>query len=150
MENRVLSRDSSREERRGTREALFDSFAELLFDRVNLISAGGAVSGDTTDTSAFITGMRVTDTSEGRKFMSPNRSMRFRCGFYVSGGVEKAEFYILSPLVTSTSIISGPTNMKISDGFVGIHCDAGVLTLESWDGSELMTRHVGTLSGTTT
>lgn len=149
MAEKFLNNESSKESKRAASDAIFDAFSELLFERLNLINASGAVSTSTTDTSTFTTLMRVSDTTGG-KFMGPDRNLRFRGSFYVSGTVEKADFYILTPLVTTAGVVTGLTNLQVSDGFVGLHCNAGSMTLESWDGTKLRSKDAGTLVGDTT
>lgn len=130
-----LSQGSSRENRKQASEALFDSFSELLFDRVNLINGTFAVSGATTSTSLYKIQLRVPDTSN-RLFMRPDKKIRFRCTFYISGTAEEADAYILIPaVITDTSSIDSVNqtipSLSVFDGYSGIRMNAGAVSLVS-------------------
>jgi len=131
--NTRLNRFSSTEEKDGTAEIVYEVLGDFLFNQANLINGTFAVSGANTSTSQYKVGLRVPDTSS-RMFMSPDRKLRFRCTFYVSGTAEKADLYILTPAVlTDLTAVSGGliTNISSLDSYVGIRFNAGEVSLVS-------------------
>lgn len=127
-----LNQNSSQESRKSTSEAVFELLSDFFFDKVTFLTGPGSTpSTATTLTTDFRTLLRVPDTSTG-KYIKPNRKSRFRTLFYVTGGVEAADFYILSPaMYRSTTLASDVTNLNTFDSYVGIRSNAGVVSLES-------------------
>jgi len=115
-------------EKKNASVAMFDDISELLFDRVNLINSGFATAGGTTSTTTYDIDLRVIDTSE-RKFMRPDRKLRFRGTFYTSGTQAQVDAYILTPAIYNSLV--APTLVTDLSAYVGLKIDAGIVSLVS-------------------
>lgn len=119
-------------------EFVFDSLSDILFDRILLLNNSSlAVSGATADMESYTPQLRVPDTSGG-KFVRPDKKSRFRTAFYVVGGVEEADFFILSPCVYPEESISSFAEMTIFKGFVGVRILRGQVYLVTYGREKIM------------
>lgn len=135
--NQNLNTNSSTSQKRDTSEAVFQVLSDYLFDRVNFLNnPGNVTSNGVTSTTIYNVAIRVVDTSEG-KTIRPDRASRFRTVFYIFGGAENADAYILSPCFnpTDTSISSGIADLNIFSHYVGVRLLAGEVSLVSKDKS---------------
>lgn len=129
--SRQINSRSSKEDKFNTADAVFSTFAELFFDRLIFLSNPGGANSTATSGSSYRTLLRVSDTSKGKN-IRPDKELRFRTIFYVSGGVENADFYILSPATyRSESITSDIGNFDTFDAFAGIRVVNGQVYLSS-------------------
>lgn len=138
---RNLNRNSSSEQKKDAAEGIFENFSNFLFEKVNLlVNPGFSTSNGVTSTTTYNTAIRVPDTSGGA-YLKINRESRFRCLFYIFGTAEKADGYLLSPVVyqSTTSISSGITSPSIFGFYVGIKFLAGRVWLCSFsEGQETL------------
>ncbi len=131
---------------------VFELLGDYLFDKVNLlVSPGISTSTAVTSTTDFSGSLRVPDTSGG-KYLKPTKPSRVRTVFYVSGGVEKADAYILTQCLLPSSTFPSPlTSTNPFKYYTGIKILAGVLYVVSKDGtSEITTQTNMVLTGNTT
>jgi hypothetical protein len=121
-----LNQTSSQEQKKNTSEAVFDQLTDYLFDKVLLLNNPQLVTSTGNNSTTNYTGLlRVPDTSRGR-YVRPDKKSRFRTAFYISGGGNKADAYILTPCVyLSESSPTSFTSMNIFDSYVGIKILAG-------------------------
>ena len=131
--NTNINRSSSKEEKTRAAEVVFSQLTDYFFDKVNFISLpfSMAMTGTTsgvTDTTNFNGVSRLTDTGEG-KFLSPNRSSRMRCQFYVNNPAN-IEGYILSPVVyDSFSSLNSFSSMSVLRAYIGLKIHKGVVSV---------------------
>jgi hypothetical protein len=123
---------STKDDKANAAEVIYEVLSDFFFDKVTfLTSPGNSNSTATTSTSNYKTLLRVPDTSRG-KYLRPDRKSKFRALFYVSGGVEQAEFMILSPaMYRDDTLASDVANLDLFDSFVGIKVVGGVISLIS-------------------
>ena len=129
--NNQLNRDSSIEQKKSASEAVFENLVDFFFDKVNyvtLVFSRFSSGGGTTSTSAYATGSRIIDTSEG-KFFSERRTSRMSCSFYTQNA-NQLEGYILSPAVfDSTGSLGAISNLSSLRAYLGIKIDGGTVTV---------------------
>ena len=121
--NRHLNRFSSREDKKSSAEAVYEALGDFLFEKVNLITDTFVTAGSTISTTDYDFSLRVIDTSV-RKFMRPDRRLRFRATFYLTN-YDKADCYILVP-ATLDSIVS-PVNVSELENYVGLKIKEGLV-----------------------
>lgn len=133
MNNQQLNSDSSKDEIRSASEAMFGLLADYFFDKVNFLNNPGlSTSASTTSTTTYDVAVRVPDTSLGKYFKIDRRS-RLRTVFYITGGAENAEAYILSPCLypSTSSISSGIASLDVFNFYTGIKINKGSVSLVS-------------------
>jgi hypothetical protein len=133
----ILNSDSSQEEKQAASEAVFESLADFLFDKINFTSlifseakqidgTGAYVS--VTDTTNYWGTSRITDTSEGR-YLNTGKPSRMRCSFYLSNP-DKLDGYILSPAVyDSFGSLNSFDDMNALRSYVGIKFVSGKINI---------------------
>lgn len=151
--NQFLNRQSSQQSKKDASTVVFNELADYLFEEVNLINQPGIVtSNGVISTTVYNVAVRVPDTSGG-KYIRPDRRSRLRTIFYIFGGAEKADAYILSPCFypSSTSISAGITSLSIFNYYIGIKIYKGEISLVAKDpaGERIIPAGI-TISGATT
>ena len=141
-----LDKFSPREDIDSAKDIIYEALSDVFFERVNFLNnPDTVVSTATTSTTQYRTLLRVPDTTGG-KYLRPDKKSRFRSCFYVSGGVENADFYILSPaMYRSASLASDISNFNTFDSYVGIRCNSGRVSLESKSRGQVKSIPVSTI-----
>ena len=153
-----INQQSSSEDKKRASEGIFEVLSEVLFDKVNYLNNPGntnssvSADGGTISTTLYRVQFRVPDTAAG-KYLNPSRKSRLRTVCYVAGGVEAAEFYLLSPTryQSTAGLGTDQANLDIFQAYVGVKVDAGVVSLASrFAGSEKLNLTAFRMVGETT
>lgn len=138
MKSNQLNPNSSPDQSKDASQTVFKNLSEYLFDGINFVSfpfsQARQVSGNdlvpVTDQSSFWGTSRLTDTAEG-KFLSPGKSSRMRCNFYLENPAETIG-YLLSPAVfdsfgSLTEVTDEPKDLLRA--YIGLKFDEGDVSI---------------------
>jgi hypothetical protein len=124
---KVISKLSSKDEKKGTAEAVYETLADFFFDKVSFISyAFSEVTNGGYTGSTFRGWSRLPNTAGG-KFLVTDRNSRMRLHFYVKNPTSIIG-YILSPAVfDDTTSLNDIASLDILRGYVGLKINLGTI-----------------------
>ena len=131
QDSQMITRETPEEELDVTREVLFETISDILWDRIFYLSSFSTQTVTTSSSTEDLT-IRASDTSENT-YLSPDKESRMRLTFYLNSGQQNAICYLGMASSTSLSAPTSVTDSTIS--FAGVRIQDTEISLFTHNGT---------------